>query len=229
MSTLDTSDLSLALKQTRLFAPASRADLGALVSRSRVVRLSAGTYVFQAGDPAQGLYVVLSGRTKAVRHGPDGREQVIHEDGPGSTYPEVAVFDDRPYPSTVIAVEDSELLFLPKLEVRQFCLRHPEVALSALRILSERLRRATGMVEVLALRDVSQRLAEYLVSEWESAGGGPRFTLRHSNQDIADLIGTVREVVSRGFRRLQGRGWLAKEGRRIEVLDPAALKVHAEG
>lgn len=225
----DFRELSLALKHTELFAPAPRAELELLASRARVVCLGVGETLFSAGDPARGLYMVLSGRTKAIRHSPDGREQVIHEDGPGSTFPEVAVFDERPYPSTVVAVDQTRLLYISKHEVRQFCLNHPEVALSALRILATRLRRATGMVEEFALRDVSQRLSEFVLKECEAAGTGDRIELSRSNQDIADAIGTVREVVSRTFRKLQSRGWLHKQGRTITILDRESLRRHAQG
>ncbi len=144
----------------------------------------------------------------------------------------MAVFDDGPYPSSVVAVEDSLLLFIPKQEVRAFCLRHPGTALRALRILSGRLRRATGMVEDLSLRDVSQRLAEYVLGEAKKQAGAERpqvVELVHSNQEIGDLIGTVREVVSRSFAKLQRRGWIRKQGHRVEILDEAGLVGHVEG
>ena len=224
-----TKELTRALLQTSLFGAVSAQDLEPLIEQSRLVECEAGEILFSAGDPSRGLYLVLSGRTRAYRHGPDAREQVIHEDPPGSTFPEVAVFDGEPYPSTVVAVERSRLLFLPSRLVLQFCLDHPEVALSALRSLSSRLRRATGMVEGFALRDVSQRLAEYLLKEWNRLGDRDPFQLRHSNQEIADSIGTVREVVSRSFAKLQRMGWIRKEARAVEILDPTALQEHAEG
>lgn len=220
------------LASTRLFAGMGSEELGELTAGASERRLAADEFLFFAGDPSEGLFVVITGKTRAVRHGVDGREQVIHEDGPGSTYPEVAVFDDGPYPSSVVAVEDSRLLFIPKKEVRQFCLRHPDAALYALRILSGRLRRATGMVEDLSLRDVSQRLSEYVLKEAAKQGSSERpgvFELVHSNQEIGELIGTVREVVSRSFAKLQREGWIRKEGRRIEILDADGLMDHVEG
>ncbi len=227
-----------------LFEAVPVSDLVRLADRCREVAVPAGSVLFLAGDPPAALYVVVSGRTRAVRQSPGGREQIIHEDGPGSTFPEVAVFDGGPYPSTVVAVEDSRLLAIPREEVIEFCRRHPEVALAALRLLSRRLRKAAGMVEGLGLRDVSQRLCEYLLREAgvpvgsvSTAGVQPgrrarrpepvRLVLAHSNQEIADLIGSVREVVSRTFSRLQHLGWIARRGRQIDLLDLEALRRHA--
>ncbi len=221
------------LSETELFGRLSPAELAPLLERCREVRFEPGDLVFSAGEPSRGLFVVMSGRTRAFRHGSDGREQIIHEDGPSATFPEVAVFDDGPYPSSVVAVEVSELLFLPKDEVRQFCVNHPAAALAALRLLSTRLRRTTRMVEGFALRNVSQRIGEYLLNQArERSAGGElpmEFTLAHTNQEIADSVGTVREVVSRSFTKLQQFGWVAKTGRRVRIQNYAALEGYAQG
>ena len=123
-----------ALQATEFFRNVTPEALRSLADRAEVRKLEAGEFLFSAGEPCRGLFVVVEGWTRAIRHGADGREQVIHEDGPGSTFPEVAVFDDGPYPSTVVAAHDSMLLFLRKEDVKRFCLAHPEAALSALRI-----------------------------------------------------------------------------------------------
>jgi CRP/FNR family transcriptional regulator len=217
------------LQKTALFKGLTADELTPLLSRSNVVDLKAGEILFLAGDPSTGLFVVLNGRTRAFRHSPDGREQIIHEDEPGSTFPEVSVFDDGPYPSSVVAVEDSQLLSIPKEEVRRFCLLFPQVALAALAVLSRRLRNATGMVEHLALREVTQRLAEYLLNRLQTNRTGKEFELDHTNQEIADLIGSVREVVSRGFARLQKHGWIEKRGRRVVVVDEPGLSAYVHG
>lgn len=220
-----------ALKRTRLFALLTEQALEGLIARCHEVHLEAGEILFTGGEQAKGLFVVVEGRTRALRHGPDGREQIIHEDGPGATFSEVAVFDGGSYPSSVIAVEESHLLMLPTSDVRRFCLAHPEVALAALEVLSYRLRKATGMVEDFALKDVGQRLAEYLLEEAgeDSESVKTPLLLRHTNQEIADLIGTVREVVSRAFTKLQKQGWIDKAGRRVRINDPEALGDYLEG
>jgi len=219
-----------ALGNTILFKEVMEQDIQELVPFTRTIVLESDQILFSLGDTCEGLYVVLEGRTRAVRHGSDGREQVIHEDRPFSTYPEVAVFDNGPNPSSVVAVENSVLLFIPKSRIKKFCLQHPEVAMSALEVLSKRLRKATGMVEDLSLKDVSQRLAEFLLEQVRlEIGTQEHLELRHSNQQIADTIGTVREVVSRAFTKLQRKNWILKEGRSVEILDLEALADHIHG
>jgi CRP-like cAMP-binding protein len=217
-----------ALKRTKIFGVLTEENLLPFARKCEERRLSPGDLLFMSGDPAEGLFVVVQGRVRAIRHGPDGREQVIHEEGPGGTFPEVAVFDNGPYPSTVVATEESVLLLMRKNEVRRICVTHPEVALSALEVLSRRLRRATGMVEELALREVSQRVAEYLLQQAPDSTDR-EFLLRHTNQEVAERVGTVREVVSRAFSKLQKEGWIRKEGRKVRILAASALRRYSQG
>ena len=111
--------------------------LAELAAHGRVRKLSRGQVLFTANEPADGMYIVLSGSVRAFRENIDGREQTIHVESVGGMLAEVPVFDGGPYPSTTMAEEDSELLFLAKEDVRRFLLQHPEAALTALAILAE--------------------------------------------------------------------------------------------
>jgi len=222
-----------ALSNTALFGRLSADELRPLLKKCRELHFEPGDLIFSAGDQSRGLFVVISGRTRAFRHGSDGREQIIHEDGPSATFPEVAVFDGGPYPSSVIAVEVSELLFLPREVILTCCMNHPEVALSALELLSSRLRKTTSMVEGFALRTVTQRIGDYLLAQARERSEGRglplEFLLPHTNQEIADSVGTVREVVSRSFSKLQQFGWIVKKGRRIRIHNYPALEGYSQG
>lgn len=218
------------LAKTRLFSEMNISDLEPLATHARTQNLSSGDILFTAGEPSSHWFIVVSGRTRALRHGSDGREQIIHEDLPYSSFSEVAVFDRGPYPSTVIAVEDSQLLTAPSEQLRHFCLQNPSAALAALELMSQRLRKATGLVEDLALREVGQRLAEYLLrTAAKTAGDNFDLELQHTNQEIADSIGTVREVVSRGFSRFQRKGWIHKQGRSVQILQLDKLRDYMIG
>jgi CRP/FNR family transcriptional regulator len=92
---LRTREKAAALRKTLFFSAASEADLRPILMRAREVRLKKGEVLFTAGQASRGMYVVLQGRTCASRLGPDGREQIIHEDGAGATFAEVTVFSER--------------------------------------------------------------------------------------------------------------------------------------
>lgn len=127
----------------------------------------------------------------------------------------------------------NNVLFIDKRDVKRLCLEHRNIALAALKLLAERLRRCAELVEALSLREVDQRLAHWLLSAARVRGtrGGEtlQFTLHLTNQQIAARIGSVREVVSRAFTRLQHNGLIAVDGRVVQIPDEAALGLYAEG
>src|SRR5215211_4620190 len=165
-----TTEKIAALRRTALFGELDDATLGALAARAVERRYGRDEVLFLAGEEARGLYVIVEGAVRAFRESLDGREQVIHVERAGATIAEVPVFDDRSYPSTVAAEEDSTLLFIDKRDVRRLCLDHPEIALAALKVLAGRLRRCAELVEALSLHEVDQRLARFLLAEARAKG-----------------------------------------------------------
>jgi CRP/FNR family transcriptional regulator len=225
-------DKITALRRTALFGELADDDLRLLAERAVERRLARGEVLFIAGEEAAGLFVVVSGALRAFREGVDGREQVIHVERAGATIAELPVFDDKPYPSTVAAEEETVTLFLDKRDVKALCLKQPQIALAALKLLAGRLRKCAELVEALSLHEVDQRLARWLLAEarargWRSeAGLAVKLTL--TNQQIAARIGSVREVVSRALARLQDNGLIAVDGRSVTIPDEEALAVYAE-
>lgn len=221
----------VALRQTKLFSELDPGELATISEYAREKFLPAGKMLFVAGEKAAGLFVVVSGRLRAFQQNSEGREQVMHVDTAGATIGDVPVFDDGPYPASVIAEEDTHTLFIPKQQMRQFCLDHPHFALRALKLMAERVRRHAGLVGVLSLHEVGQRLALLLLTE---AGKSPReggqvvsFRLTLSNHEIATRIGSVRDVVSRALVRLQREGLITAKNRKITIMDSKALERYA--
>ena len=220
-------DKVAALGRSALFSELEEPELRALAARTIERRLARGETLFISGDKAAGLFVIVEGAVRAFRESMEGREQVIHVERAGATIAEVPMFDDGAYPSTVAAEEDSTVLFIDKRDVRQLCLDHPRIALAALKLLASRLRRCAELVEMLSLHEVDQRLARFLLIESRARGtrtdAGTAIDLVLTNQQIAARIGSVREVISRALARLQQNGFITIEGRRVIVIDEAAL------
>ncbi len=220
------------LAKSSLFQNLPEDVLAELAAHCVERRISQGQILFSANDPSEGLYVVLSGSIRAFRVNLDGREQTIHVEHAGGTLAEVAVFDGGSNPSTTVAEEDSEVLFLDKGFVRGFLLRHPEAALIALGIIAKKLRMVASMVEQLSLMDVGQRLATLLLEEAKRSApelrNGVSFSLPLSHSQIASRLGTVREVVSRGIQKLAQQDVIEVRGHRIVVRNLKALRAHAQ-
>jgi CRP-like cAMP-binding protein len=226
---LDTVD---GLKRTALFQQLSDEALRSIAALAVPRRFRKDDVLFIAGEEARGMYVIVKGSVRAFRESTDGREQVIHVERAGATVAEVPVFDDGNYPSTVAAEEDTDTLFLDKRDVRQLCLQYPEIPLAAVRLLAGRLRRCAELVEMLSLNEVGQRVARFLLSEARHNGQktsrGTVVNLTQTHQQIAARVGTVREVISRSFSRLQQDGLIIVEERKITIPDEAALAEFAD-
>lgn len=221
-----------ALSRAALFAGLAESDLRALAATALEQRLNRGEMLFIAGEAARGLYVIVEGAVRAYRVGPDGREQVIHVERAGATVGEVPFFDEGPYPSNVAAEEDTVLLFIQKGDVHRILLSQPRIALSALKVLAGRLRNCASLVETLSLHDVDRRLARLLLSEGRArgtaSGRGLAFDFQLTHQQVASRIGSVREVVSRAYSRLQQAGLVRVDGRRVLIPDTDAFSEYVD-
>jgi CRP/FNR family transcriptional regulator len=190
-------------------------------------RYSHGELLFSEGDLCRGLYIIDSGKLRIFKSSPSGREQLLAVEGPGSSVAELPVFDGGAYPASVSAVEDSQILFISRQDLRNFCLQHPEVALKMLAVVGARLRRLVGIIEELSFTTVRQRLVSALIRLAQTAGKptdqGIEFELPGTHQEMAHQLGTVRELVSRNLMRLQAEGLLQVDARSIVVLDMTGL------
>jgi CRP/FNR family transcriptional regulator len=189
--------------------------------------------VLLEGEPCEGLGFVVSGRVKVVKLSADGKEQVLRLLGPGRTFNDVPVFDGGPNPSSVQAVAPSVIGLLPKAAVQSLVDTQPKVAAAVIRVLASRLRALTVVIEDLALRGVVARVAKLLL---DCARGhpalleGPGGTCQHrlTQQEIAAMTGSVREVVQRALKSLERDGAIRMERARVVVLDPMVLERWSE-
>jgi len=225
-------DKAQALKKTVLFGKLDAAALKDLADQAQVKKVRKGEILFTAGQKAQGLFVVAKGAIRAFRVNADGREQVIHIERAGGAIAELPLYDGLPYPSSASAEEDSELLFLPKAAFERAIMARPIIALEALKVLAGRLRKTAGLVEMLALKEVDQRLAAFILQEAKVNGaeknGGREVTLPPYPQ-IAARLGSVREVVSRAMTKLMKEGLVKKTAERAyHIPSPARLKARSE-
>lgn len=216
------------LGKASLFSSLSERELAFLLERVVSRRYAAGEVVFSEGEPCAGLYVVESGCIRIFKTSVGGREQVLSIEGPGSSVAELPVFDGGNYPASVVATEDSVLLFVSKQDFQALCLTHPQVALKVLRVVGARLRRLVGIIEELSFTTVRHRLGAYLLrlaqSEGRKVAQGVEVMLPANNQELAAQIGTVRELVSRNLSRLQSEGVVSIDGRSVVIRDLRALE-----
>lgn len=212
------------LRQVPYFAGLDEAGLARIEARLVERRYERGKVVFMEGGPCQGLYVVRSGRLRIFKVSAEGREQVLMVAGPGETFNEVPNFDGGTNPATAEALEPSVLYLLPRKDLLSIVETEPVVARAIMRVFASHLRHLTALVEDLSFRNVSSRVAKILLGQVQRAGvevdvRPPRLT----QQQMAAMAGTAREVVGRALKALEQQGVIRVERGRVVVVNPERL------
>lgn len=190
-----------------------------------------GQLIFSEGDDAKGLYVTIRGKVKVFKLSSEGKEQILHILGPGEPLGEVAMFSGELYPANAQAMEQSRVFFFPKESLLELIRRDPTVAFKMLGVLAQRLRKFTSLVEDLSLKEVPGRLAAYLIQpRSESTGPAGYLRLEISKAQLASLLGTIPETLSRILARMAREGLIELNGARgIRILDRQGLEDLAQG
>ncbi len=221
-------DRLVALQSTRLFGGLACEALVDIAQRAIELHLKKGEILFFSGEPARGLFVLVSGKIRTFHQNEDGRELVLQVDSDGSVLGDVPVFDDGPYTASAIAEIETDVLLIETSDIRKLCVKYPFLALAALKLMAGKVRRHASLVEALSLHEVGQRLALFLLAEAHSSADIQiEFRLPLSNHEIASRIGSVRDVVSRAFGRLRHQGLISMKDRDVTILDIQGLEQYA--
>lgn len=225
-------DIVAVLQQTPLFTSLSQPELQQLAARTVRKLFSAGELLFSEGEPCNGLHIIAKGRVRIFKTSMSGREQVLAVNEPGESVAELPVFDGGPFPASAMAAEDTEIAFISRRDFHAYCLEHPEVALKVLTVVGSRLRRLVGIIEELSFTTIRQRLISVLLKLAQTQGKaterGLEFELPATHQELANQLGTVRELISRNLMRLQAEGVLQVDARHIVVKNVKALNALLE-
>jgi CRP-like cAMP-binding protein len=174
------------LRKVPLFSGLSETDLSAFADLTRERSYPKGSVIVFEDDPGDALFLVAAGQVKVVLIAEDGREVILSVLGEGSFFGEMAVIDEEPRSAHVIAMEDSSLLVLRREDFHARLRNSPEVAISLLKEISRRLRRADEKIGSLVLLDVNGRVAHLLLRMADDEGGRPHHPQAHPPHHRAD-------------------------------------------
>ncbi len=181
-----------------------------------------GEVLFLEGESCRGLYVVKSGQIRVFKSSPEGREQVLLIAKPGDSFNDVPVFDGGPNPASSSALEPSTVYIISKETLLSLVADCP-AAQAIIKVFAKRLRHLTTVVEDLSFRRIVSRLAKLLL-EMAVVEGGSSPIRRLTQEEMAAMVGSVRDVVSRALRDLERAGAIKVEKQRILVVDPQRLR-----
>lgn len=205
-----------------LSAPARRE----LAHRGSSLGFSRGQFLFHAGDAPRGLIFLLEGRVRVVNDR-DGRRHLVHEETAPATLGEVPLLLGGGYPASAIAASDVRCLLFSKDALQAAMTHSPELSWSLMRALAARIRTLVSRLGQVSATPVLQALAAILL---ERGTGRAVFELGATQQELAESLGTVREVVARQLSVLRRAGVIGSEGRgMLTVLDRRRLASIARG
>jgi len=220
-------DIEKYLKKTSLFNCLNGFQIARLGRAIAIKSHKKGALIFSEGDPASGFYIVAEGKVKVYKLSAQGKEYIMNVFTSGQTIAEVTVFSGQDYPAYAQAITNSTLLFLPKLQLLDILREYPEIALRMLAALSQRQRHFAEMIEDLSLRDVSCRLAKYLLN-LSSQKKSNTFSLDMQKSELALKLATIPETLSRNLKKLKNKKLISFKADKITILNPESLRQLAE-
>jgi CRP/FNR family transcriptional regulator len=187
-----------------------------------------GEIIFSDGEEGDGSYLIIEGTVKVFKLSPEGKEHIIHLFSSGRIFGEMAVFGGEHFPINAEAITPTRVLFFPRSAFISLIEKSQTLALKMLADLSYKLRVLTAQIENLSLKEIPARLAAYLMLMAREQGLSTHVDLMISKAQLASILGTIPETLSRVFAKLSTQGLIRVEGRKIVFLDAVRLTALSE-
>ncbi|ABR47388.1 putative transcriptional regulator, Crp/Fnr family [Alkaliphilus metalliredigens QYMF] len=187
-----------------------------------------GSIIFMDGDPGEAFYFVKSGKIKVYKTTADGRELIFTILSQGDVFAEVTLFNDIPYPASTEVLEDASIGMIRNQDLEELIRGDADIALQIIKVFSKKLFASQQKVKELALGDTYMRTALTILKLGEEHGvesaAGIEIELNISRQELANMIGTARETVSRALSQFKKEGALEVQGKKIIIQDIKKLR-----
>jgi CRP/FNR family transcriptional regulator len=217
------------LKQVPLFSGLTAEQYEELAMIITLQDYNRGQAIFAEGDAGTGFYVVMEGLVKIYKLSMEGKEQILHIFGPGEPFAEAAVFSGSTFPAHALALEKSRTIFIPRSAFIALIQTNPALAMNMLAALSMRLKKFAHLIEDLSLKEVPGRLAAHLLFLSSQQGDCATVKLNISKVQLASLLGTIPETLSRILTKFSKQGLINSEGAQITILNRDGLEDLAMG
>jgi len=221
------------LKRCPLFAGLNEEELKRMRAIASLKQIEKKEVLFSDGEEARGFYVILSGKVKLYKISPEGKEQILHIVSAPDAFAEAALFLEGTYPAFAEAMTDCQLLFFPKRDFIHLIEKNPQLSINMIVTLSQFLKRFATLIEELSLKEVSSRIAKYIVDlsmKSSKEGKNPReVELDLSKTQLALKLGTISETLSRTLAKMRVKKIIEVKKNKIVILDREALEELASG
>ncbi|WP_462325404.1 Crp/Fnr family transcriptional regulator [Desulfoplanes sp.] len=216
------------IRHIPLFKDLSEEHIRALASCAHSRTYNSGDILWMRGETAGSFHVVLKGTVKIFRSSIEGKEQTMYLFGPGEPFCLCSGFaPEAVQPASAMALARAAVLSMSWDCLSKTTIEHPHLLLKIIQILSRRLKKAMDMVDALSLREIPSRLALFLIQTCDHECGTVTFQV--SQREIAKIIGTTPETLSRVLKKFVDQGIVTTADRTVTVIDRERLVERAEG
>ena len=216
------------LRDIPLFSELSVQQLRLVTSYSKLKKYKKGERIFNEGDLYVGFYILLKGTVKVSKISIKGKESIVHIVKSLNAFADVPMFEGDIYPVSAEAIEESLTLFIPKEKFITLLHDEPNITFKMLAGFAKRMRSLVNQIEDLSSKEVTNRLAKYILIEIKNSGTEklpqPFVKLAIPKSAIASYLGTITETFSRTLKKLQDEGIIRVMGKKIFVNDLKRLK-----
>lgn len=216
------------IRKFTFFSDLQEEELGKIAEISLERNYKKNMLVFMEGEPGDAFYYIKSGKVKIFRSYEDGKEHIIHILGEGEVFGEVTLFSDSPYPASASIYEDAVIGMIKNSQMEKLVTENSELALKLIKILARKLLFAQQKIRDLAFNDVFARTAAQLLKlagdYGKTVDHGVMIDMELSRQEIADMVGTTRETISRAISRFKKEKSITENQDKIILLNPDKLK-----
>jgi len=206
------------LKNISIFEGLSEEELAAIEAIAVTRNFPKNSVIINEGDMANAMYVVSSGKVRVYVSDEQGKEFILNTMGPGEYFGELSLLDDEKRSASVITTEKSAFSIIYKDEFAKALLNNPSLAMALLKNLASSVRKLTDNIKTLALQDVYGRIRKTLLSMAVEQGDIMVVEEKLTQQDIANRIGSSREMVARILKDLTVGGYIRSERKQFQLL-----------
>ncbi|HAX48456.1 MAG TPA: Crp/Fnr family transcriptional regulator [Ignavibacteria bacterium] len=225
--------LSDNLKKVYIFSGLDETELETLSKIVKQKTFNKGDIIFFDTEPYLGFYITVTGLVKIYKISKDGKEHILHLISPFNTFAEVPLFenfneifeDSFRYPANAMALEDeTRVILIPGRQFRELLEKDTKICIKMVSGFAKRLRHMNHHIEELTLKDVTRRVAGYILKEQVNAKESDSISLNISKNDLAAYLGTIPETLSRTLKKLQDEEMITVDGKVIRICDMDKLK-----
>lgn len=216
------------IKEIPIFSQLDQDEIKQIRNITNLRKYKKGQIIITEGNKGDSMFVIKSGKVKIYKTSLDGREMILDIKGPGSFFGEVVLFNGLNYPATVEAIENSEIVIIKSIDIENIIMNNSKIALEMIMVLNKRLFEAQKKLKNMAFNDTYVRAAQLILTLGDKYStkveDGLKLELSLTREELASLVGTSRETISRALSQFNKEGAISMKGRKIVITDRDKLK-----